>query len=256
MTKVRFFDERRDIALPGNTEASIRFSAEHFITIGKRAINERGQFNVALSGGSTPKAIYKSFLENNFRNDIDWDRLFLFWSDERAAPPDHKDSNYKMAMDEAFATLPVPANHIFRMKAEQNIEAHALEYENIIKERFEAVFDLVMLGIGEDGHTASLFPYTHGLHSGPRLVVANFIPEMNTWRMTLTASCINQARNIAIYSLGKKKSSILKTVLYGDYLPDRYPVQQIGTPSNKALFIADDDAAIELDLTAAETKEK
>lgn len=235
------FDERRDIIIPGNYEQTLDFCAKHFIEVGQRSISEHGYFAVALSGGSTPKGIF-SLLASKYHLQLDWKKVWLFWSDERAVLPDHKDSNYHMAMESGFRSLGIPQENIFRMQAEADIEAHAEEYEKVVKEKIGGVFDLIMLGMGNDGHTASLFPRTHALQS-ERLVAANYIPQQDAWRMTLTFDCINASRCIAIYVLGKEKSSTIKKVFLGPYDPDELPIQKIGTPGHRALWILDEAAA-------------
>jgi 6-phosphogluconolactonase len=240
---VESFDERRDAVIPGSKEKTIQFSIEHFISLAKKSIADHGFFSVALSGGSTPKAIYQGLCQQNYKDQVDWEKVLLFWGDERAVPPDHPDSNYKMAMDAGFNKLPIPPDQIYRMKAETDIEHNALEYEKIIEKTLpNGIFDFVMLGMGDDGHTASLFPKTHGLHSANRLVVANFVPKMDAWRMTLTFRCINHAHNIAIYVIGKSKADMLERVLSDGYDPDNLPVQRVGTSTHKALWIADNEA--------------
>jgi 6-phosphogluconolactonase len=241
------FDERRDAVIPGNKEAAIQFCIDHFISLAEDSIEKHGYFSVALSGGSTPKAIYQGLSNEKNRNRIDWKRVMLFWSDERSVPPDHSDSNYKMAMDAGFGSLPLSTDHVFRMVAETDIESNAAAYEKLIERTLrDATFDLIILGMGDDGHTASLFPKTHALHSMDRLVVANYVPKLQTWRMTLTYQCINKANNIVIYVLGKSKAEMLEKVLSDDYDPDNLPIQRIGTPKNKALWIADNEALSEI----------
>jgi 6-phosphogluconolactonase len=227
------------------------FCAEQFITIGNSAIKEKGKFTVALSGGSTPKALFQLLATPAFNTRIDWNAVILFWSDERNVSPEDERSNYKMAMDAGFSSLPLPEKNIHRMPAEGiEIEEAAKKYEQLILELVpNASFDLVMLGMGEDGHTASLFPKTHALHSEGRLVVANFIPDLNVWRMTLTYECINAAHNISIYIIGKNKAGMLKRVLYSPDAFDELPIQKIGTRQHKALWIVDKAAAEELPLT-------
>jgi 6-phosphogluconolactonase len=237
------YDDRRDLAIPGDLPAALKFCADHFISCAEKAIADHGYFAVALAGGSTPKAVYQKLTDKAYADKIDWSKVKLFWSDERAVPPSHPDSNYRMAMEAAFSKLPIPPAQIYRMKAEDDIELGALEYENLIKNSLkEARFDLVLLGIGEDGHTASLFPQTHALHVENRLVVANFVPKLNTWRMTLTFDSLNAAHHRVLYVLGKSKASIVKTVLNGAYQPDLYPVQRVGMRSHKALWVLDAEA--------------
>lgn len=253
--KTIFFDDRRDITIPGNAQKTTRFCAEQFLKIGNAAIQKNGVFNVALSGGSTPKAIFQLLASPEYRSEIDWKNVVLFWSDERNVTEDDPQSNYKMAMDAGFASLPIIQENIHRMPAEGEaiaIEEAAKEYEELILKLVpNGSFDLIMLGMGEDGHTASLFPKTHGLHSEQRLVIANFIPQMNSWRMTLTYECINQAQNISIYVLGKNKADMVKRVLSTPSEPDELPIQKIGTRKHKALWILDTDAASDISETKA-----
>lgn len=226
------FDERRTLAIPDD---AIQFAVDHWVKCAKEAKNG---FHVALSGGSTPKKIYEQLI----KQDVDWSTIHLYWSDERAVPSDHPDSNYKMAM-EFFSKVPIPKEQIHRMPAEGDIEEGALLYESLIK---DVSLDLVMLGMGDDGHTASLFPQTHALHSDDRSAVANFIPKLDTWRMTLTTPCINRAKNIALYVLGENKAKTIHQVLKGPHDPDLLPSQAIGTPTTPALWILDKNAASEL----------
>jgi 6-phosphogluconolactonase len=236
------FDSRRQLFIGKNGEEAISFAADHWMHLARQAIQERGRFAVALSGGSTPKAIYQKL---SLRNDLDWTKVFLFWSDERAVFPEHIDSNYHMAI-EFFKKHPIPAHQIFRMKAETDIEHNAKDYEDKIWHYLgKHLFDLVMLGVGEDGHTASLFPNTHALTIEDRLVVANFIPEKKTHRMTFTFPCINQSRNIAIYALGSSKQEIVPKVLHAPII-SAYPASRIGTESAKALWVLDSASAQDL----------
>jgi 6-phosphogluconolactonase len=246
--KAKFFDDRRDIIVPGNAHETLVFCARQFLDIGNSAIKENGIFCAALSGGSTPKALFQLLASPEYRSKIDWNNVMLFWSDERNVPPDDAQSNYKMAMDAGFSSLPIPEKNIIRMPAEGiEIEDGAREYELSIRKFVpNCSFDLVMLGMGEDGHTASLFPKTHGLHTDNRLAISNFIPQLNTWRMTLTYECINAAHNISIYVIGKNKAAMLQRVLCGPQDFDELPIQKIGTRMHKALWIADTDAASEL----------
>lgn len=241
---IHTYDERRNIIIPGDAKETVTFAVEQLVAIANEAIAERGMFTVALSGGSTPKAIFELLAKKPYRDQIAWDKVRIFWSDERSVPPNHPDSNYHMAMQAGLSILPIHNKHIFRMVAEQDIKAGAAQYEELISDMIPAgTFDLVMLGMGEDGHTASLFPKTHALHSNDRYVVANYIPQKNTWRMTLTYQCINLARHIVIYVIGKSKAAMLKFVLTAPYHPDELPIQRIGTAVHKALWIIDKDAA-------------
>lgn len=244
LKEVKTFDERRDIIIPGDQKDMVHFCIEHFLTIGKSAILHHQFYAVALSGGSTPKTIFQELSKPEYRDEIDWSRVYLFWGDERAVPPSHPESNFLMAMESGFNRIPIPRNQIFRMEAERDIEAGARRYEELIKQHIPwGSFDLVMLGMGEDGHTASLFPKTHGLHTNDRLVIANYVPQKDTWRMSLTFSCINASHNICIYVMGKSKAAMVKKILTDPYNPDTLPIQAAGTPLHKALWILDTEAA-------------
>lgn len=236
------FDVRRKMAILPTEQEAIQFAAEHFVKSAKDAIEKRGAFYVALSGGSTPKAIYE-LISKEYSQEIDWSKVHLFFSDERAVPANSPESNYKMALDAGFKHLPIPPDQIYRMQAESNIEENALAYEALLQKLPGALFDLVMLGMGDDGHTASLFPKTHGLHAEGRLVIANFIPEKDVWRMTLTTECINHSRSIFICIFGEKKASMVKKVFYGPNKPNELPIQAIGSESNPAFFVMDKSAA-------------
>lgn len=236
------FDQRRHLFIGKTEEEALAFATEHWVNTAKKAIQQRGQFFVALSGGSTPKAIYQRLV---FIKDLDWTKVVLFWSDERAVPPDHPDSNFGSAM-QYFAKLPIPEHQIFRMKAEDNIENNAQDYEEKIRHHMgKHLFDLVMLGIGEDGHTASLFPGTQALNQTDRLVVANYLPEKKTHRMTFTFPCINESGRIAIYALGKSKQQIVPKVLKAPII-SAYPASHIGTPEKPALLILDEFSSKDL----------
>ncbi len=232
-------DSRRKVVVPGNASETVAYAAEHFIKCAKEAIQSHGNFFVALSGGSTPKQIFET-LALNYKDAIDWKKVFLFWSDERAVPPDHPDSNYKMAMDSGFSQLAIDPLHIFRMKGEGDLKADAAEYETIINKTLASRnFDLIMLGVGEDGHTASLFPGTKGLFITDKLVIANEIPQKTTFRITFTFPLINSAHNITFYAIGKGKQEILKKILTTNSLPS----SQVGTNTHPALWIVDKEAS-------------
>ena len=241
------WDERRDLIVPGDPHTTLIFCVEHFVSLCKQAIQTSGFFHVALSGGSTPKAIFKQLTSPPYKEEIEWDKIHFFWSDERAVSPTDPESNYHMAMEAGLKDMPIPSHHLHRMCAEEEIEKNAKAYQDLIKKVLkEKGFDLIMLGMGEDGHTASLFPETEALHVKERLVVANFVPQKNTWRMTFTYDCINAASHIALYVLGASKKEILAQVLLSKNQPDDFPVQRVGTPLHRALWIADEAAAEEL----------
>jgi 6-phosphogluconolactonase len=241
--KIQNVDDRRDAAVAGNNEATIRFAVEHWILTAQKAIADRSRFAVALSGGSTPHAIYQMLSSEEYMKRLDWSKVYLFWSDERSVPPEHPDSNYHSAMSHGLSRLPILPAQIFRMEAEKEIERAAEEYEALLRKILGLrLFDLVMLGVGEDGHTASLFPDTPALKATGRLVVANHVLEKKTWRMTLTIECINQSECAVVYAMGSAKETIVANVLQAPRFSS-WPVSQIGTLERKALWILDESAA-------------
>lgn len=236
-------DQRRELILSGNKEATIDFAAAHFIKCAEEAIADHGFFAVALSGGSTPKLIYKQ-LASKYKNHLPWEKVWLFWSDERAVLPDDPESNAHMALVEGgLKDLPILKENIFRMEAEsKDLESAAQRYEKLIREKISS-FDLMMLGMGEDGHTASLFPHTEALHMVGRWVAPNFVPQKNTWRMTLTFECINRSKHTVLYLLGAGKAEMVEKVLFSSYMPDDLPSQRVGTISHPATYLLDDEAS-------------
>lgn len=244
---IQSLDERRDIIIPGNAEETILFCTRQFLQIGIDAIREKGIYAVALSGGQTPHAMYKELSKPAYRDSLDWSKVLCFWSDERNVPHNDPESNYYAAMHAGLAALPLLPENIFPIPTGENIEENARLYENLIRQKVPSLhFDLIMLGMGEDGHTASLFPRTHGLHTKNRLIIANFVPQKNTWRLSMTFECIHMAKTICIYVMGANKANMVARALMGPYDPDNYPVQRIGTPSHKALWILDTAASEKL----------
>ncbi len=249
MTHPHFFniDSRRQMIIPGGHQETIQFMAEHFCTLAKSSILTHGFFYVALSGGSTPKAIYQA-LKNYHRNSIDWKKVMIFFSDERAVSPDDQDSNYFSAMQNGIGELGIPSDQIFRMKAESSIQENALNYEALITKHIPSqIFDLIMLGMGDDGHTASLFPHSEGLKVENRSVISNYIPSKKSDRMTFTFPIINQAKNAVFYAVGNSKKEMLKTVLTPNFRHFDFPATIVGTEKNRALWIVDRDAASLID---------
>jgi 6-phosphogluconolactonase len=211
-----------ELIVPGDKEETIAYATTHLAEAIRAAYTERGSCSLALSGGSTPKAIYKRLR----KHPLEWSRIDLFWSDERSVPPDHPDSNYRMAL-EAFGDLPFRS--INRMVAEGDIEANAAAYVDILPPSL----DIVMLGMGADGHTASLFPGTSALEEEKRPVVPVYVEEKKSWRMTLTFPCIRAARMAIVYILGEEKAEMLRDVMGGADVPINR-VQGIAIADKKA----------------------
>jgi len=244
-------NETTEVVIADSADAAAVFGAIRFISTAQQAIAQHGSFSVALSGGSTPKRMYEAITSQTNISRIDWSKVNIFWSDERAVPQDHVDSNFHMAM-QYFSKAPCNLAKIYRMRAdEKDLAKAALEYEQLIKSRcYEERFDLVLLGLGQDAHTASLFPHTKALDITNQLVCENFIPSLNTWRMTLTFSCINQANKILVLAYGKDKGLPLKNIIVGKRDPYLYPAQKLGNGVGSVLYIIDQAAADEAALLA------
>jgi 6-phosphogluconolactonase len=238
------FDNRRDIAIPGNVEKTLSFCIEHLLTAYDASIKDHGAFYIALSGGSTPKAIFEKLTSSPIKEKIDWSKVHLFWGDERSTPPENPESNYHMAMEAGFKNMGIPTEQIHRMVAEKNIATNAEIYNQTLSKVLKGrPLDYTMLGMGEDGHTASLFPHTEALNEEHALTVANNVPQKNTWRMTLTYPCINNSCHIVIYVIGSSKKQMLQTVFKEDAHFVDLPIVKIGTKKHKALWICDTAAA-------------
>jgi 6-phosphogluconolactonase len=228
--------------------ALARAAAENFVSSAARATAARGRFDVALSGGTTPKAAYALLAAEPFREAVDWPKVRFFFGDERCVPPGDAESNYKTARDGLFEPLVIDAGQIFRMHGEDEPQAAAAAYATLLRDAGSGgppVFDLVILGMGPDGHTASLFPGTDPLEDDAALVRAPYVAKFATHRITLTPRVINAARAVAIATGGSAKADALRGVLEGPHDPTRYPIQ-IVAPSDGALTWFVDKAAAAL----------
>jgi 6-phosphogluconolactonase len=239
-----------EVRILPNAAAIARRSAEEFIKAAKAAIAARGVFTVALAGGSTPKALYGLLADDPaLRAQVPWEKLRIFFGDERHVPPDDKDSNYNMARETMFSKAPLKPEQITRIKGEYpDTEKAALEYEQALRAYFQLkegqlpCFDLVLLGMGEEGHTLSLFPGTKALHSGSRLVVRNWVGKLYTERITMTAAVVNQARQVIFAVTKVDKAMALKAVLEGPYEPEQLPSQLMQPEPGKVLWLVDPEA--------------
>lgn len=231
--------------------ALARRAVEYLVEMASEAVEAHGRARIAISGGSTPKAAYELLADPNqpWRNRMPWHALDIYWVDERCVPPDNAESNYCMTREALLNHVPLRAEQIHRIFGELDPEAAADRYEQELRSSscLEAPkiprFDLVALGLGDDGHTASLFPHTQALHEATRLVAANLVPQRDTWRVTLTWPVINRARSVFFLVSGQQKSSILRDVLTGPLDPDRLPSQLIWPASGILTLILDKAAA-------------
>jgi 6-phosphogluconolactonase len=225
-------------------------AAEEFVSVGRAAIGAQGRFTVALSGGSTPKALY-SLLAANYAT-FAWNRIFLFFGDERHVPPTDPESNYRMVNESLLTKIPIPAENVFRVPAENpDAAAAAADYEAQLR-RFFALkpaefprFDLILLGLGPDGHTASLFPDSAALDEQSHLVVANWVAKFSTHRITFTFPVLNRAAEVMFLATGADKADMLRQVLEGKNTPS-LPSQRVEPSDGKLLWMLDEAAAAKL----------
>jgi len=221
-------------------------AAEEVVRLANQAVAERGRFTIALSGGSTPKSLY-NLLATNARTTLPWDRMYFFWSDERHVPATDPDSNYRMASEAMLSKVPVPAGNVFRVPTE-NPDA-AEEYESTLRKFFQLgpgqfpQFDLILLGMGPDGHTASLFPGTAGLQEKTRLVIANWVEKLKTHRLTFTFPVLNAARSVAFLVSGTDKAPVLRAVLEEKVPGEQYPAKLVQPTDGKLIWFLDRAAA-------------
>jgi 6-phosphogluconolactonase len=227
-------------------------AAEEVVRATNDAVAQRGRFTIALSGGSTPKSLF-NLLATNAKTTLPWDRMFFFWGDERHVPPTDPDSNYRMADETMLSKIPVAAGNVFRILTENPDAAAAAEaYEQTLIKFFELKpgefprFDLILLGMGPDGHTASLFPGTAALQETSRLVVANWVEKLKTHRLTLTLPVINAARCVTFLVSGIDKAPALHAVLESDAPADQYPSKLIRPTDGKLIWLIDRAAASQL----------
>jgi 6-phosphogluconolactonase len=231
-------------------------AAEEVIRAATSAVAERGRFTIALSGGSTPKSMY-TLIAANASTSLPWDRMFFFWGDERHVPPDDPESNYRMAKEALLSKVPVPAANIFRALTENPDAAAAAEaYEQTLRKFFAVApgefphFDLILLGLGPDGHTASLFPETAALQEKTRLVVANWVEKFEGSRITFTLPVLNAARCVAFLVSGMDKAAVLHEVLEGNAPAEKYPSKLVRPSEGKLIWFVDRAAASELSAAA------
>lgn len=232
-------------------ELSAQAAAE-FVRLANERSATAGRFVVALSGGSTPRALYSLLAGAEFQSQVPWDRVHLFWGDERCVPPDHPDSNYRMAFETLLSKAPVPEKNIHRLEGELAPEAAAAGYEQTIRDFFRLSgsdwprFDLIFLGLGDDGHTASLFPGSEALHENKRLVVATYVEKLKTYRITLTLPVLNRAANIFFLVAGASKAAILAEVLQEKRGSESLPARRIDLQGGRLVWFVDRAAAARL----------
>lgn len=243
--------KRNLVAVLESQQKAISFAAEDFRKAAITTLQKETIFTVALSGGSTPKMIFEKIAELDLAHPLHWRKIHVFFGDERAVPPTHPDSNYYMAYKALLSKVPIPEENIHRMKTEEDLEKHAEEYEQELRKIAPSGLHYIMLGIGEDGHTASLFPNTKGLDEQKRLVIPNWIESKQSWRMTLTYPALMQAKRVCVYALGSSKSKILKEIFATRAREFPYPIERVGTPQKPLYWVVDADAFQEVNSSDA-----
>ncbi|MDE2058973.1 MAG: 6-phosphogluconolactonase [candidate division NC10 bacterium] len=243
-----------DLLVLADQAALAQEAAERVVATAQEAVTRCGRFTVALAGGSTPKRLYSLLAAEPYCTRLPWHKTYVFWGDERTVPPEHPDSNFGMARATLLSRVPIPSDQIHRMQAERaNLDAAARDYETEIARTFIAqssgeppVFDLILLGLGTDGHTASLFPYTRALRETIRWVAPNYILELKANRLTLTIPIINRAATVLFLVSGTDKAAMLQAVLEGPPDPERLPAQLIRPVAGRLVWLADQAAASRL----------
>jgi 6-phosphogluconolactonase len=231
-----------DITIAPDAEGLRVAAAEQFVALAAAAVAARGIFTVALAGGGTPRPVYELLATEPFVQRVDWPRVHVFFGDERCVGPDDPQSNYRMAREALLARVPLPAANVHRIRGEEPPELAALAYELELRAFFRTerppTLDLIWLGMGENGHTASLFPGTAALRERVRWVVAQYVEVVGSWRITFTPSLINAAREAAFLVEGAGKATTLRRVLHGPYEPDVLPAQLV-RPAGRLRWLVD-----------------
>ena len=237
----------RQIIIKQDLDELSKAALDQFVQIANASIVAHGTFSLSLAGGSTPQHLYALLASDNHRLKLDWSRVEFFFGDERHVPPDSDHSNYRMAKESLLDPLDISSTRVHRWQSEladAGEAADAYEAElNAWRERSKRPFDLVLLGLGEDAHTASLFPNTSALRDIERSAVANWVEKLNSYRLTMTFSVINDAANVMFLVSGRYKSEAVQSVLEGEFRPDDFPAQFVNPENGNLYWMLDETAA-------------
>ena len=236
-----------EVRILPDLESLAEEAAREFSSAAAKSIRDHALFRVALAGGSTPRALHERLTLPPFRSAIDWDRVRFFWGDERCVPPEHERSNYRMAKETLLDPLGIPSAHVFRMRGEEEPRAAASLYEKVLTDAFAGErprprSDLVFLGLGADGHTASLFPGTRALSERKRSAVANYVPKFREWRLTLTSPVFNAARRVVFLIAGEEKRAPAEKILRKERGYRQLPASGIQPRQGSLLWLLDEAA--------------
>ncbi|MFQ5823126.1 MAG: 6-phosphogluconolactonase [bacterium] len=218
---------------------------EEIINTIEQNSQEKGICNIALAGGNTPREVY-ALLAVHHKSRVDWNRVHLFWGDERTVPQDHPDSNFSMVQQALLAHIAIPERNVHRIRGEMAPREAAAEYTAFLSKHFQEMpphFDLILLGVGEEGHTASLFPGTNALEELNQPVMAVFVPKLNTWRVTLTLPVLNAAREVVFLVAGSSKSNIVKRVMRVEQPTKALPASLVHPEKGTLHWMLDSEAA-------------
>jgi 6-phosphogluconolactonase len=233
-----------EIRVVRDGDAIAREAADRIVEQSREAITFQDSFSIALSGGSTPKVLFSLLASDEYRGAVDWAKWQVYFGDERCVPPDSTDSNYRMAKETLLDHAPIAPANVHRIRGEIDPEAAAKEYGQLLEANFAgAGLDLTLLGVGPDGHTASLFPGSAALHETKHRCVANWVEKLNTWRITMSAPFINRSRQVMILVSGASKAQRLQEVLEGPRNPERLPIQLINPEGGRLTWLLDVAAA-------------
>jgi 6-phosphogluconolactonase len=245
----RYSDHVTAIRVLPDAASLAEAAARHVVEQSQAAIAARGRFSIALSGGSTPRDLHLRLASSPLVDQVDWSRVHVFFGDERCVPPDDERSNYRMALETLLSKVPIPPEQIHRIRGELPPEVAAEDYERELREFFgdePPSLDLILLGMGDNGHTASLFPGLTAVHEQQRWVVAEYVAEVGMWRVTLTPVLLNLAREILFLVAGAAKAAMLRRVLQGPYTPAELPAQVVRPRVGEVFWLVDAAAAAEL----------
>ena len=238
-----------EIRIVENPDELAHAAADEFEQLANEAVKNQGSFNVALSGGSTPKAMFDLLSKEPYKDTIPWSKIHLFWGDERHVPPDDEDSNYRMTEEHLLSKVSIPPENVHRIEAEDaDAKQVAVKYQQHLQQYFKLAkteiptFDLVFLGMGDDGHTASLFPGTDAVHDSENLVAAPWVEKFDSHRITLTPQVINNAKRVIFLVKGEEKADTLVRVIEGEKNEDRFPAQIVNPTHGSLLWLCDREA--------------
>jgi 6-phosphogluconolactonase len=238
-----------------NKEKLVTATAELVADCIEQAIQQNGLCNMALSGGNTPGGVFSLLASGPYRDRLDWGRLHLFWGDERMVPPEHQDSNFRMVRETLLDKVEIPDENVHRMRGEIAPEEAAAEYAELLHDHFKGsppCFDLILLGLGEDGHTASLFPETDAVGECEKHVVAVFVSKLSAWRVTLTLPVLNAARKVLFLVSGKSKSEMVQRIMSNKQPDKEIPATMVNPQTGELHWMLDSEAMVLINKNARE----